>query len=107
LWVNWIFRDDSVHPGQNVAQIAVPEILAIGLGKGFALAIAASGIGLEHKIAERRESRGTESPTPAPARGHGGGRPTMDLDDERIFLAGIVVFGQKQPALDVESIALP
>ena len=96
-----------IDAGQNVAQIAVAEVLAIGLGKGLALAVAAARIGLEHKIAERREGRRAEPAATAPMRNYRGRGATVHDDDQRIFLGGIVVFGQHEPALDVEVIALP
>ncbi len=50
-------RKDGVDAGENVAQVAVAEVFAVGLGEGLALTVAAARIGLEDEIAEFGKDR--------------------------------------------------
>src|SRR5215469_10117991 len=107
LRIDGVFRLNGVHAFEDVTQVAVAEVLAVGFGEGLALAEAAARIGLQHEVAERGESGGAQSAAPAPARLRGRGGAAVDFDDQRIFLAGIEVLWLEQPALDAELVAFP
>ena len=96
----------SVHPGKNVAQVAIAEILAIGCREGFALPIAAAGIGEQNKVVHRRE--GAAPKFAEGQRGHYcGGWSSVDIDDKRVFLRGVIVRRLQQPAIHMEGVAGP
>ena len=62
-------RQNGVDAGQDVAEVAVAEVLAVGLGKGLALAEAAARIGHEDEVAEGGIAGGAEAAaSPIPAR---------------------------------------
>ena len=100
-------RFDGVDAFEDVAQVAVAEVLAVGLGKRFALAEAAAGIGLEDEVAEVRERCRAEGPARAPTREHCRRRAAVDLHDERIFFGGVVILRQQEPALHAELVVSP
>ena len=84
--IDGIFGEDGIDAGEDVAQVAVAEVLAVGLGEGLALAVAAARVGHEDEVAEGGKGRGAEAASAAiPARGDRGGRTAVDLDDERIL----------------------
>ena len=106
--VDGILGQNRVDPGQNVAEVAVAEVLAIGKGKGLALAEAAARVGHEDEVALGGIAGGAEASTPSiPAGGDIRGRTAMDLDNERVFLARIVVRGEEEPSLNVEIVVGP
>ena len=55
IGVDRIMRQNGIDAGENVAEIAVAEVLAVGLGEGFTLAVAATWIGLEDKNSRVRK----------------------------------------------------
>src|SRR5271157_997517 len=78
--VDGIFGENRVDPGQDVAEIAVTEILAVGLGKGLALAEAAARVGHEDEVAGGGIAGSAEAATASiPAGGDIGGRTAVDL----------------------------
>ena len=58
--IDGVFGQDSIDARENVAQVAVAEVFAVGLGEGLALTVAATGIGLEDEVAKRGEDRGAQ-----------------------------------------------
>ena len=69
IGVDGIFGEDGIDAGEDVAEVAVTKVLAIGLSEGLALTIAAAGIGQENEVAERGECCGAEAAcAAAPAR---------------------------------------
>src|SRR5579863_5462453 len=108
IGINWIFREDGVDAGENVPQVAVSEIFAVGLREGLALTVAAARIGHEDEVAERRKSGGADAARAAVPTGEDSrSRAAVNLDEERILFRGIVILGQQEPALNVEVIVLP
>ena len=92
---------DRIDSGEDVAQVAVAEILAVGRGEGLALAIAAARVGHEDEIAERGEGSRTVADA-RPVGQDGRGWAPVDVNDERIFLRGVVVGGVEEPSLNIE-----
>ena len=78
---------EGVHSGEDVAEIAVAEVLDVGLGEFFALAVAAAGVGQEDEVAEGGEGDAAVSEA-GPVRGYGGGWASMDAYDQRILFGG-------------------
>ncbi len=92
---------DGVDAAEDVAEVAVAEVLDVGGGELLALAEAAAGVGVELEVAEL----GPEAAAPAGV--GGGGGTAVDLDDDGVLLGGIVVGGVGEPALDVEALVGP
>ena len=106
--IDGILGQDGIDAGEDVAEVAVAEVLAVGLGEGLALAEAAAGIGHENEVAEGGKGSGAEAAGAAvPAGSDGRGGTAVDFDEERIFLRRIVVRGQQEPALNVEAVVGP
>src|ERR1039458_10247649 len=80
IGIDGIFGEDCIDADKNVAEVAESEVLAIGLGEGLALTVAAAGIGQEDKVAERGESGGAEAAgTSVPARCDSDGSAAVDI----------------------------
>ncbi len=73
---------DGVHAGEDVAEVAVAEVLAVGGGERFALAEAAAGVGGEDEVAELRPDG---PPQAAPAEAEG---PPWTVTISGYFFAG-------------------
>ncbi len=94
------FGLDGVHALEDVAEVAVAEVLAVGRGEFFTLAEAAARVGIEDEVA-------LVGPQGFGAGAGGGGGAAVDVDDERVLFGGVVVLGEGEPALDVEAFVLP
>src|SRR6185312_778880 len=79
---------EDIEAGEDVAEVAVAEVLDVGLGESFALAEAAARVGLKNEVAERGEGNGVEGGG-RKARGCGVGWAAVDGDDERVFPCGV------------------
>ncbi len=100
--IDGVFGFHEVQAGLDVLEVAVAEVLAIGLGEGLALAEAAAGVRLQLEVAViGPEVLG------APAGGNGGRGAAVDGDDDRVFLPGVVVGGEGEPALHVKGTIAP
>src|SRR5512146_402012 len=88
----------AIHAGQDVVKVAIAEILNVGAGEGFALAVAAARVGVEHEVAHAGKQGGVEEGL-GPARDVRPGRAAVDVHDEAVAAAGVVVGGIHQPAL--------
>ena len=92
--IDGVFGQDGIDAGEDVAEVAVAEVFAVGLGEGLALAKAAAGIGHEDEVIERGEGGSAETAGAAvPAGENCGGGTAVDFDEERIFFGRIVVAG--------------
>src|SRR6185312_13883262 len=93
---------DGVHALEDVSEVAVAVVLAVGHGELFTLTEAAARVGIEDEVTLVR---------PHVAGGGGragrGGGAAVDFDDERVLFGGVVVLGEGEPALDVEAFVLP
>ncbi len=94
---------DGVDAGEDVAEIAVAEVFDVGLDEFFSLTHAAAGIGLELEVAEG----GPVGHGAGPGWASGLRRAAVDGDDYGVLLAGVVVGGVGEPALDVEAFVFP
>src|SRR5579885_1249134 len=106
VFINGRGFDGGVHASHDVAEIAVAEILHVGTGEGFALAVAAARIGLEHEVAGAGKRRG-KAVHRGPI-GHGRiARAAVYLHHQGVFLPGVEVAWINQPALHFVAVALP
>src|SRR4029077_10283404 len=95
-----------IYAGEYVFPVAVAEIFHVGTSEGFALAEAAARVRLEDEITGAGE-RQNEIVGVGPAGEDGCAGAAMDVDDHRIFLAGIEIFRIDQPALHVVLVSFP
>src|SRR5262249_34889953 len=95
-----------VDAPEDVAEIAVAEVLDIGSRESLAPTKAAARIGHQDEVAPARQRRGERGPA-QPSRREGARWAAVDEDDQGIAASGIEVAGGEEPALDVEPIALP
>src|SRR6185437_9378423 len=99
--IDGVIFGDGIDSREDVAEVAVAKVFAVGLGELFAFAVAAARIGHQDEVSHGGEGRGTKAGR-GPVGQVGVGGASVDVDDERVFFGGIVVGGVEQPAVDVE-----